>query len=284
MNTDLVKKSVVESYGKLAKSKKFGVFTKLFACCDLGDNAKTIAEKIGYTKEDLAQIPEDANLGVGCGNPAALSKIKNGETVIDLGSGAGFDAFIVAKTVGEKGKVIGIDLSEDMLDLAKKNARKGDYQNVEFLKGDIEKLPLEDKIADHVISNCVINLSLNKDRVYQEAHRVLKEGGILSISDIVLEKELPDVIKNSLAGHIACVSGAEKLEDYLQYVKDAGFVDVKVVSKTTFPLELMLTDPQVMKIAQEMDFSLDSEEAKDIASRVTSISLTARKEKGNESL
>jgi len=277
MDTSSVKQSVVKSYGMLAKSKAGGLFSNLFACCSPTDQANKIAENIGYSKEVLEQVPEDANLGVGCGNPAALATIKEGETIIDLGSGAGFDAFIVSKIVGSKGKVIGIDLSNDMLKLAKKNAKKGNYENVEFLKGDIEELPLDKQIADHIISNCVINLSLNKDKVYKEAYRVLKKGGKLSISDIVLERELPDFVKDSLAGHIACVSGAEKLEDYLQYIKDAGFTDIKVESKKQFPLELMVTDPQIMKVAQMMNFSLDSEEAKDIASRVTSISITATK-------
>jgi len=227
MDTSSVKQSVVKSYGMLAKSKAGGLFSNLFACCSPTDQANKIAENIGYSKEVLEQVPEDANLGVGCGNPAALATIKEGETIIDLGSGAGFDAFIVSKIVGSKGKVIGIDLSNDMLKLAKKNAKKGNYENVEFLKGDIEELPLDKQIADHIISNCVINLSLNKDKVYKEAYRVLKKGGKLSIKQ--------------------------------------------------FPLELMVTDPQIMKVAQMMNFSLDSEEAKDIASRVTSISITATK-------
>jgi len=261
----------------LAKSKNGGLISSLFACCSPTKHATAIAENIGYSKEVLKEIPEDANLGVGCGNPSALAQINKGETVVDLGSGAGFDAFIVSKSVGETGKVIGIDLSDDMLKLARKNADKGNYRNTKFIKGDIEELPLDDNIADHIISNCVINLSLNKDKVYSEAFRVLKKGGKLSISDIVLEKELPDFVKNSLAGHVACVSGAEKLEDYLQYVKNAGFRNIKIESKANFPLELMLTDPQIMKIAKQMNFSLDSEEAKDIASRVTSISLSATK-------
>ncbi|MFK7935388.1 MAG: arsenite methyltransferase [Saprospiraceae bacterium] len=277
MDTSTVKKSVINSYGALAKSKTGGLFSKLFACCDTSAQANTIAENIGYSKAILEQVPENANLGVGCGNPSALTEIKSGETVIDLGSGAGFDAFIVARTVGSTGKVIGVDLSDDMLRLANKNARKGNYENIEFVKGDIEALPLADDIADHVISNCVINLSLHKDKVYQEAYRVLKPGGKLTVSDIVLERELPDFIKNSLAGHIACVAGAEPLKDYLQYIKDAGFSNIKVESKAQFPLELMLTDPQIMKIAQQMNFSLDSEEAKDIAARVTSVSITAIK-------
>ena len=277
MHTKTVKQSVVDSYGKLAKSTSGGLFSKLFACCNPTGNANQVGKAIGYSEEEVNAVPEGANLGVGCGNPSALAHIKNGETVIDLGSGAGFDAFIVAPLVGNQGKVIGVDLSDDMLKLANKNAEKGKYTNVEFVKGDIEQLPLKGNIANHVISNCVINLSLNKGDVYKEAFRVLKEGGKLSISDIVLEKELPEFIKNSLMGHIACVSGAEPLEDYLQYVKNAGFKDVKIESKSTFPLELMLADPQIMKVAKMLNYDLDSEEAKDIASRVTSISLSAIK-------
>ena len=272
-----VKESVVESYGKLAKSTENGLFSKLFACCDPNDNAYVVGKKIGYSEEILKSVPDGSNLGVGCGNPSALADIKKGETVIDLGSGAGFDAFIVSRIVEKEGKVIGIDLSDEMLQLARKNAAKGNYSNVDFIKGDIEKLPLAENIAEHVISNCVINLSLNKGEVFKEAYRVLKNDGKLSISDIVLREELPDFIKNSLGGHIACVSGAEKVEDYLQYIKDASFKDIKIESKAEFPLELMLADPQVMKIAKETNFKLDSKEAKDIASKVVSISLSAKK-------
>lgn len=277
MNVDSVKKSVVERYGKLATASKQTVFSKLFACCDPVETANQVAEKIGYSKADLKAVPEGANLGVGCGNPSALTKINEGETVVDLGSGAGFDAFLVSPLVGENGRVIGVDLSDEMLDLAKSNAQKGNNKNISFVKGDIEALPLDDQIADHIISNCVINLSLNKAAVYKEAFRVLKPGGKLSISDIVLEKELPDFIKNALAGHVACVSGAEKIEDYLQYIKDAGFKNIKIEQKSNFPLELMLTDPNLMKLAKEMNFNVTSDEAKDIASRVSSISLSAEK-------
>lgn len=277
MNTNSVKQSVVDSYGKLAKSTSGSLFSKLFACCDPSQNANQVGKVIGYSEEELNAVPKGSNLSVGCGNPSALANIKAGETVVDLGSGAGFDAFIVAPIVTKTGKVIGIDLSDDMLDLARRNAKKGDYDYVEFVKGDIEDLPLSDEIADHIISNCVINLSLNKDKVYKEAFRVLKKGGRLSISDIVLDKELPDFVKNSLTGHIACVSGAEKIEDYLNYIKNAGFSNIKIESKSSFPLELMLADPQIAKIAEEMNFNVDSEEAKDIASRVASISITAIK-------
>jgi len=272
-----VKESVVESYGELAKSTKNGLISKLFACCDQNGNPKKVGKAIGYSEEILNAVPEGSNLGIGCGNPSALANINKGETVIDLGSGAGFDAFIVSPIVEENGKVIGIDLSDEMLELAKENAKKGNYSNVSFVKGDIEKLPLDNDIAEHVISNCVINLSLNKEEVFKEAYRVLKNNGKISISDIVLKKELPDFIKDTLAGHIACVSGAEKVEDYLKYIKNAGFKDIKIESKSDFPLELMLADPQVIKLSEKMNFNLDSQEAKDIASKVVSISLTARK-------
>jgi len=275
MDANIIKQSVVNSYGKLAAAQN-SIFNKLFACCS-PDLADEVGQKIGYSEEELNAVPEGANLGVGCGNPSALASIQEGETVIDLGSGAGFDSFLVAQQVGESGKAIGVDLSEEMLALANKNAKKGNYTNVEFVKGDIEALPLDSNHAHHIISNCVINLSLNKDLVFKEAYRVLKPGGKLAISDVVLERDLPDFVKNSLAGHVACVAGAEKLDTYLGYVKAAGFKAIKVESKKTFPLELMLADPMIQKIAKQMDFDMSSEEAKDIASRVSSITLSAVK-------
>lgn len=277
MDANQVKKSVVESYGLLAKLKKSGGISKLFSCCGPSETTSEIAEKIGYSKTDIADAPEDANLGIGCGNPAALTKIEKGETVIDLGSGAGFDAFIVSKNVGDSGKIIGVDLSDDMLTLARKNAKNGNYSNVSFVKGDIEQLPIEDSTADHIISNCVINLSTNKRQVFNEAYRVLKKGGKLAISDIVLEKELPTAIKESLMGYIACVSGAEKLDDYLQYIEAAGFKDINIIRKTHFPLELMLSDPMLIKAAKQMNLDLSSDTAADLASRVVSISFSAVK-------
>lgn len=277
MSTHSIKQAVVESYGKLAKSTKKGLFSSLFACCEPGEHADQVGKMIGYSREELDAVPDGSNLGVGCGNPSALAEMKAGDTVVDLGSGAGFDAFLVAPIVGQTGKVIGIDLSYDMLELARMNAQQGDYHHVKFIKGDIEDLPLDSDMAEHIISNCVINLSLNKDKVYQEAYRVLKVGGKLSVSDVVLQQELPAFVKESLAGHIACISGAELLDDYLQYVKAAGFRDIQVIKKGIFPIDYMLADPQVRKIAQEMNFQLDSEEAKDIASRLLSISITAYK-------
>jgi SAM-dependent methyltransferase len=272
-----IKQEVVDGYGRLAKAASGGVFSKFFACCDISGQAEAVGREIGYTTDQLASVPSDANLGVGCGNPAALADIQSGQTVVDLGSGAGFDAFIIAQEVGETGKVIGVDLSSDMIGLARKNAKTGNYGQVEFVKGDIEALPLDADVADHVVSNCVINLSQHKDKVYAEAYRVLKPGGRLSISDIVLERDLPDRVVNSISGRIACVSGAERLDDYLRYIASAGFEEVQIKKKTTFPLELMLADPQIAKLAGELDIAIDSEEARDIAARVASVSITAVK-------
>lgn len=277
MTTKDIKNSVVDTYGQLAKYSTGGIFSSLFACCNPTAIRQEVAQKIGYTKEDLATVPEHSNLGVGCGNPSSYLSINKRETVLDLGTGAGFDAFLAAPKVGEEGQVIGVDLSDEMLKLARKNAAKTNTQNVKFIKGDIEDLPLDSATVDKVISNCVINLSLRKDLVYKEAFRVLKPGGMIAISDIVLLKELPEFVSQSLSGHVACVAGAEPLEVYLAYIKAAGFKNITVVEKTGFPLEIMLTDPQVIKIAQKMNFSLESEEAKDLASRVLSISVIATK-------
>lgn len=277
MNTDSIKDIIVANYSKLARSSGQGVFSKLFACCDPLESVNRVGREIGYSQAELQSAPEGANLGVGCGNPSALARIRKGETVVDLGSGAGFDAFLVAPQVGEDGLVIGVDLSDDMLQRAQRNAHKGKYDNVKFIKGDIEQLPLDDTIANHVISNCVINLSANKGEVYKEAFRVLKPGGRLAVSDIVLEKDLPAFIRNSPVGHIACVAGAERLDRYLQYVEEAGFQDIEIETKASFPLELMLAIPEVSKLAKELNFDLNGEMARDVASRVISITLSAKK-------
>ncbi|MEM6800148.1 MAG: arsenite methyltransferase [Bacteroidota bacterium] len=277
MDTNSVKQSVVESYSKLAKASKKGFFSNLFACCDVQSHAHKVGEKIGYSQEELAAAPEGSNLAVGCGNPAAFSQIKSGDIVLDLGSGAGFDAFNVSPLVGEEGKVIGLDLSEEMLTLARQHAKKGAYQNVEFIEVDIEQIPLETESVDYIISNCVINLSLQKAQVYKEAYRVLKSEGRIAISDVVLTKELPTFIQESLAAHIACISGADKLEDYLGYIKEAGFQEVRVEKTAKFPIEFMIMDPQVQKIAKELNLNLKSEEARELSSRVQSVLLTARK-------
>ena len=186
---------------------------------------------IGYSAEELQAIPEEARMGLGCGNPTALASLKEGEVVLDLGAGGGIDCFLASVAVGRTGKVIGVDMTPEMLHSARDNARKGGYDNVEFRLGEIENLPVADSTVDAIISNCVINLSPDKRRVFEEAYRVLKPGGRVMVSDIVLTGELPENIRNSLAAYAGCVAGASLKEDYLATIANAGFENVEVVSE-----------------------------------------------------
>lgn len=209
--------------------------TSTSCCGDMG-TIQNYSSELGYSEEEQKSVPGGSNLGLGCGNPTALASIKKGETVIDLGSGAGFDSFLAANKVGSTGKVIGVDMTPQMIDTARENANKGNYKNVEFRLGEIENLPVADNVADLIISNCVINLAPNKDRVFQEAYRVLKPGGRIMVSDIVLTKELPDNIKSSMEAYVGCVSGAILKEDYLKKIENAGFekVEIKESKETDF--------------------------------------------------
>jgi len=220
-------------------------------------------------------VPEGANLGLGCGNPVALASLREGETVLDLGSGAGFDCFLAASIVGKTGRVIGVDMTSEMVEKAKENAKSGNYRNVEFRLGEIEKLPVADNSADVIMSNCVINLSPDKGKVFKEAFRVLKPGGRLMISDIVLLRELPEVIKESIEAYIGCVSGAMIKGEYLQKIEAAGFRDAKVVDETHFPVEFMADDPTAKAIIDRLRVS--SEKAKEIANSVASVKVYAIK-------
>jgi SAM-dependent methyltransferase len=186
---------------------------------------------IGYSAAELQSIPEEARMGLGCGNPTALASLKEGEIVLDLGAGGGIDCFLASVAVGETGQVIGVDMTPEMLHRARDIAKKGGYDNVEFRLGEIENLPVADNTVDAIISNCVINLSPDKVRVFKEAYRVLKPGGRLMVSDIVLTGELPENIKNSLAAYAGCVAGASLKEDYLATIANAGFEKVEVVSE-----------------------------------------------------
>jgi len=197
-------------------------------CCP---GQPTIAERIGYSPEDLATLPQAAGATLGCGNPLALASIIPGETVLDLGSGAGFDAFLAAQRVGETGRVIGVDLTPEMIAQARANARKGGYANVEFRLGDIESLPVEDASVDLVISNCVLVLVPDKAKAFREVARVLKPGGRIAISDIVLDGDLPEVLKGDEDGWCSCISGAVGRADYLAAVTAAGLEDVRVLSE-----------------------------------------------------
>lgn len=221
MEPNKIKELVKKSYGDIAKSSGSGCGCSC-SCGGRSDSSKDISKSIGYSDEEMDAVPE-ANLGLGCGNPTALGKIQEGETVLDLGSGAGFDAFLAAKKTGPKGKVIGVDMTPDMISRARKNAEKYGYKNVEFKLGDIEKLPIDDNSIDVIISNCVINLAPDKLKVFREAFRVLKTGGRMCVSDIVLLEELPENIKNNEALIAGCVGGALLKDAYVDIIKQAGF-------------------------------------------------------------
>jgi ubiquinone/menaquinone biosynthesis C-methylase UbiE len=186
---------------------------------------------MGYSSEDISSVPEGANLGLGCGNPQAIASLKAGEAVLDLGSGGGFDCFLAARAVGEKGKVIGVDMTPDMISLARKNAQKAGNNNVEFRLGEIEHLPVEDMSIDVIISNCVINLSPEKLQVFREAFRVLKNGGRLAVSDIVASAEIPEKVKSDLASYSSCIAGAVSVDLLHEILTAAGFVDVRILPK-----------------------------------------------------
>jgi SAM-dependent methyltransferase len=216
--TKSITAAVQEKYGAIARGETSG--------CGCGC-ATTQPSAIGYTSEDLAAAGT-ANLGLGCGNPMALAEIREGMTVLDLGSGAGFDAFLAWRKVGPAGRVIGVDMTDDMLALARKNAAQLGASNVEFRKGNIERLPVEDGAVDLVISNCVINLSTDKPAVFREIFRVLKPGGRFAVSDIVLLKPLPEGVAHDINAYVGCVAGANLLGDYLGFAMAAGFTELAV--------------------------------------------------------
>jgi len=245
------------------------------SCCGNANVTESVSKNIGYSDEDLKTVPDGANLGLGCGNPVAMASLKEGETVLDLGSGAGFDCFLAAQRVGKKGKVIGVDMTPEMIDRARGNKQKGDYDNVEFRLGEIENLPVADNSADVIISNCVINLSLDKGRVFKEAYRVLKTGGRIMVSDIVLLKAIPDAIINSIEMYVSCIAGASLKADYLQDIEAAGFKDIKIEDETPFPVEYMINDPTVQAIVKNLELS--PELSRDIANSIASVKVTAAK-------
>jgi SAM-dependent methyltransferase len=274
MEKEEIRKTVREGYGKIAKQGS-SCCGPAKSCCGSADSAQDMSRKIGYTEKELEAVPEGANLGLGCGNPTALASLKEGEVVLDLGSGAGFDCFLAARQVGKTGKVIGVDMTAEMLDRARENARKGNYDNVEFRLGEIENLPVGDRQVDVIISNCVINLSPNKNRVFQEAFRVLRPGGRLMVSDIVLLKELPEVIRNSVAAYVGCVAGAVTRKEYLEAIQAAGFEKTNVLGEDAFSAELLANDPIAKEVTKNLNLS--REKAKDLASSVVSIKVSAIK-------
>jgi len=267
-----MKKFVRDAYGKIAKGFQNSCCSTS-SCCNY--DASSISSLIGYSQEEMSSVPDGSNLGLGCGNPTALAVIKEGDTVLDLGSGAGFDCFLVAKKVGLHGKVIGVDMTSEMLNKARQNGKKGDYSNVEFRLGEIENLPVANDSVDLIISNCVINLSDNKSRVFEEAFRVLRSGGKVSVSDIVLFGEIPKEVKNSVAAYVGCFSGAILKDEYLEIMKSKGFVDVKVVEEVKLDFSLVTNDPNANLLSKEL--GLTSSQIADLMKAVVSVKIVARK-------
>ncbi|MGD9182025.1 MAG: arsenite methyltransferase [Desulfobacterales bacterium] len=246
IDKEKIKEAVRERYGNVAKAGSVSIGSSpTTSCCSPSDTTgerntaasccggpevtpEHISTVMGYSKEDIASVVEGANMGLGCGNPVALASLKPGETVVDLGSGGGFDCFLAAKQVGETGQVIGVDMTPEMITKARINAEKMGTKNVEFRLGEIEHLPVADNSADLIMSNCVINLSPDKLSVYRESYRILKPGGRLSISDVLATAKLPDEVQKNLALVAACVGGAATFEDTEKILKEAGFQNIKI--------------------------------------------------------
>ncbi len=223
------KSEIRRRYGQLAKNSSEGT------CCSQG----YVTEEAGYSEEQLKTLPENAlAASAGCGNPTALAELKEGEVVLDLGSGGGIDVFLAAKRVGLKGKAIGVDMTPEMLELARQNAARADVKNAEFRLGEIEHLPVADGSVDVIISNCVINLSPEKEEVFKEAYRVLKKGGRLLVSDMMVSG-LPDAVRANLSIWASCIGGAVELEKYLDAMRRAGFTQIKVINNTEYSEELI---------------------------------------------
>ncbi len=228
-----VREAVRKNYGAVAQAGNSGCGCASSSCCSPGSSAKpeVISLGLGYSSEEVSGVPEGANMGLGCGNPQAIASLKAGETVLDLGSGGGFDCFLAARAVGETGHVIGVDMTPEMLAKARENAAKAEYTSVEFRLGEIEHLPVADNSVDVIISNCVINLSPEKQQVFNESFRVLKPGGRLAVSDVVATAELPDEVKNDLALHAGCVAGASLISDVEAMLIKSGFSKIRIQPK-----------------------------------------------------
>lgn len=232
MENEKVKKYVKDRYGKIAKTNQ----SCCSSCC--GSSNQDISQIIGYSKKELDNVPEGAVLGLGCGNPVALAGLKQGEVVLDLGSGAGIDVFLASRKVGDSGKVIGVDMTKDMIKRADSLAKERGYANVEFRLGEIETLPVEDDSIDVVISNCVINLCPDKKKAFSEIYRVLKKNGRLMISDIVTNGELPQEVRKSFDAWAGCIAGALEKDVYLNLIRDVGFSEIKIVKEIPYTVDV----------------------------------------------
>jgi SAM-dependent methyltransferase len=265
MDEEEIRRAVRLGYAEIAKKAR-SCCAPVSSCCG---TAQDMDKKMGYTEQELQTVPEAANLGLGCGNPIALASLKEGETVLDLGSGAGLDCFLAARKVGKKGKIIGVDMTPEMVEKARQNAKKGSYTNVEFRLGEIENLPIDDNSVDIIISNCVINLVPDKRRVFAETYRVLKPGGRIMISDLVLLKQLPESVKNSVAAYVGCLSGAIMKDKYLEAIEAAGFKEVKVREEASFSVDYMANDPTEAAILE--DSKISKEDLKEVGRSIASV-------------
>jgi SAM-dependent methyltransferase len=273
-----VKTAVREHYADIAREQKpcCGTTARMSSCCGPTVTPIQVSKAIGYSQGEMEAVPEGANLGLGCGNPLAYAALKEGDVVVDLGSGAGFDCFLAAQRVGPAGRVIGVDMTPEMLDRARANAAKGGVGNVEFRMGEIENLPVADGTADMVISNCVINLSTDKPRVFGEALRVLKPGGRLMVSDLVLARPLPASVARSVAAYAGCIAGAMLRDDYLAAIREAGFTRVEVLAEATYPIGS--SSPDATELAILTDASISAEDLRAAAEAVISLKVTAVKQ------
>jgi SAM-dependent methyltransferase len=268
-----IKRAVKEGYARIAKQATSYYSSR--GCCGCADIPEEISKRMGYSEEEISAAPPESNLGLGCGNPVALASLVEGETVLDMGAGAGFDCFLASSRVGAAGKVIGVDITSEMVDKARANARKGGYTNIDFRQGDLENMPVADNYVDVVISNCVINLVPNKKMVFKEAFRVLKPGGRLAVSDVVLTRELPEFVKASTRAYIGCLAGAIMKEEYLEIIRSVGFSDVNVVAESSFPVKSLLCEtagPSVIEMPR-----ISKEQQKQVADSVLSIKVSAMK-------
>ena len=226
LQNDEIRKEVRKSYGEIAKAGESGCGC---GCCQgIDQTAQGISVGLGYCKDDVSGVPEGSNLGLGCGNPHAIASLKPGETVLDLGSGGGFDCFLAARAVGETGYVIGVDMTPEMVTRARGNAEKAGLENVDFRFGEIEAVPAADSSVDVVMSNCVINLSPEKDKVFRETFRVLKKGGRLAITDVVASEKMPEEMRKDMELYTGCVAGASLVEELKSILLEAGFVDIRI--------------------------------------------------------
>ncbi len=277
MSNQDVRSAVREHYAEIARERKpcCGSAAPLASCCPGPPAVAEVSTAIGYSPVELGTLPEGAHLGLGCGNPLAFAALEKGDVVVDLGSGAGIDCFLAAQRVGPGGRVIGVDMTPEMLERARANAVRTGAANVEFRLGEIENLPVADDTADMVISNCVINLSPDKPQVFREALRVLKAGGRLMVSDLVLAKPLPASVARSVAAYAGCIAGAMPKEDYLAAIRDAGFVEVSVLAESTYPIGS--SHPDATELAIIDDPTLGADDLRAAAEAVVSVKVTAVK-------